>query len=121
MCANRPNRCGSRWKAPACYIIAAPCSRFYDGDELRCVGYPETAELVRSVTGAADVVVFDHNIRHGGRRGKMLIAGDVKPPVFHIHTDFSGKSAQARAAAVLGSTERIRSTNGGYQRLAAAR
>ena len=51
---------------------------FYDGDELRCVGYPETAELVRSVTGAADVVVFDHNIRHGGQRGKMLIAGDVK-------------------------------------------
>jgi hypothetical protein len=77
---------------------------FYDGDELRCVGYPETAEFVRSATGAAKVVVFDHNIRHGGGRGKMLIAGDVKPPVFHIHTDFSGKSAQARAVAVLGST-----------------
>jgi hypothetical protein len=75
---------------------------FYDEDELRRVGYPETADLVRTSTGAADVVVFDHNIR--GPRGprKALAAGDVKRPVFHIHTDFSGKSAQARAGAVLG-------------------
>lgn len=75
---------------------------FYDEDELRRVGYPETADLVRSVTGATDVVVFDHNIR--GRQGpsKALTAGDVKGPVFHIHTDFSAKSAPARAGAVLG-------------------
>jgi hypothetical protein len=77
---------------------------FYDGDELRRVGYPETADLVRSVTGAADVLVFDHNIRRRGDQAKALAAGDVKRPVFHIHTDFSGKSAQARAAAVLGTT-----------------
>jgi len=75
---------------------------FYDEDELRRVGYPETADLVRSVTGAADVVVFDHNIRGRGGPPKALTAGDVKGPVFHIHTDFSGKSAQARADAVLG-------------------
>jgi len=75
---------------------------FYDEDELRRVGYPETTDLIRTATGAADVVVFDHNIR--GRAGppKALAAGDVKRPVFHVHTDFSGKSAQARAAAVLG-------------------
>jgi hypothetical protein len=76
--------------------------RFYDEDELRRVGYPETADLVRSVTGAADVVVFDHNIRRRGDQAKALAAGDVKQPVFHVHTDFSGKSAPARAAAVLG-------------------
>lgn len=78
--------------------------RFFDGDELRRVGYPETADLVRFVTGAADVVVFDHNIRVRGEQAMALAAGDVKHPVFHIHTDFSGKSAQARAAAVLGKT-----------------
>jgi hypothetical protein len=77
---------------------------FYNGDELRRVGYPETADLVRSATGAAYVVVFDHNIRRGGDQGKALAAGDVKRPVFHIHTDFSSKSAQARAASVLGTT-----------------
>jgi uncharacterized ParB-like nuclease family protein len=75
---------------------------FYDEDELRRVGYAETAELVRSATGAAEVVVFDHNIR--GRNGptQALAATDVKSPVFHIHTDFSDTSAQSRAAAVLG-------------------
>ena len=75
---------------------------FYDEGELRRVGYSETAELVRSATGAAEVVVFDHNIR--GRAGpvKALAANDVKRPVFHIHTDFSGASAQSRAAAILG-------------------
>jgi hypothetical protein len=75
---------------------------FYDEDELRRVGYPETADLVRSVTGAAEVVVFDHNIRGRGGPPKALAASDVKPPVFHIHTDFSDKSARARAGAVLG-------------------
>jgi hypothetical protein len=76
--------------------------RFYDEKELRRVGYPETAELVRSVTGATEVVVFDHNIRGRADRTKALTAGDVSPPVFHIHTDFTDKSAEVRAAAVLG-------------------
>ena len=79
--------------------------RFYDAEELRRVGYPETAELVRSVTGASDVVVFDHNIRGRTERPKAPIADDIRPPVFHIHTDFTDKSAQARAAAVLGVTQ----------------
>jgi hypothetical protein len=78
--------------------------RFYDEEELRHVGYPETAELLRSVTGAADVVVFDHNIRGRADRAKAPTTGAVRPPVFHIHTDFTGKSARVRAAAVLGTT-----------------
>ena len=77
---------------------------FYDEEELRRVGYPETAELVRSVTGAADVVVFDHNVRRGTGGASPPIAADVRPPVFHVHTDFTAESAQARAAAVLGTT-----------------
>ena len=75
---------------------------FYDEDELRRVGYSETADLVRSATGAAEVVVFDHNIRGRAGPAKALAASDVKHPVFHIHTDFSDTSAQSRAAAVLG-------------------
>ena len=82
--------------------------RFYDEKELRRVGYPETAEMVRSVTGATDVVVFDHNIRGRADRAKALTAGEVMPPVFHIHTDFTGKSAEARAAGVLGATPAAR-------------
>lgn len=87
--------------------------RFYDEEELRRVGYPETAELVRSVTGATEVVVFDHNIRGRADRAKAPTAGDVRQPVFHIHTDFTDKSTEVRAAAVLGTA------TGGGQRMAA--
>jgi hypothetical protein len=78
---------------------------FYDPDELRRIGYPEAAELVRAVTGASDVVVFDHNIRHGGDQAKSQLARGVKRPVFHVHTDFTGKSAPVRAAAVRGTRQ----------------
>jgi hypothetical protein len=76
--------------------------RFYDAAELIRIGYPETAELVRFVTGASDVVVFDHNIRGRADRAKAPTTRDVRPPVFHIHTDFTAKSAEARAAAIPG-------------------
>jgi uncharacterized ParB-like nuclease family protein len=75
---------------------------FYDEEELRRVGYVEAAGLVRAATGAAEVVVFDHNIRGRNGPAKALAASDVKSPVFHIHTDFSDTSAQSRAAAVMG-------------------
>jgi len=75
---------------------------FYCTDELHRIGYPETADLVRRMTGAAEVVVFDHNIRRGGREKKAAKASDIKSPVFHIHTDFSHRSAPVRAEAVLG-------------------
>jgi uncharacterized ParB-like nuclease family protein len=78
---------------------------FYDPSELRRVGYPETAALVRAVTGAADVLVFDHNIRRGGDLADAQARSWVKRPVFHIHTDFTGRSAQVRAAAVCGTTQ----------------
>jgi hypothetical protein len=78
---------------------------FYDPDELRRVGYPEAAELVRTATGADTVVVFDHNIRRGGSEVRAHAASGVKRPVFHIHTDFTGKSAQVRAAAVRGTAQ----------------
>jgi hypothetical protein len=48
---------------------------FYDADELHRIGYPETADLVRRFTGAAEVVVFDHNIRRGGHPEKAASAG----------------------------------------------
>ena len=74
---------------------------FYDSDELHRRAYPETAELVRSVTGATEVIVFDHNLRRGGNQPAAGVAGEIKRPVFHIHTDFSARSAPVRAAAAL--------------------
>src|SRR5271170_1868521 len=36
---------------------------FYDADEVRTVYYPEVERLVKSATGAARVLAFDHNVR----------------------------------------------------------
>jgi hypothetical protein len=75
---------------------------FYDGDDLHRRAYPEAGELVRSVTGASEVIVFDHNLRRGGSQPASGAVSGIKRPVFHIHTDFSAQSAPVRAAAVLG-------------------
>src|ERR1700682_5865413 len=37
----------------------------YDEDEVRAVYYPEVERLVKEATGAARVLVFDHNVRCG--------------------------------------------------------
>src|SRR3979490_1445855 len=43
---------------------------FFDADELKRVYYPEVEALVKKVSGAARVVVFDHTLRsgHGAER-----------------------------------------------------
>jgi hypothetical protein len=82
---------------------------FYDEAELRRVGYAEAADIVRAATGAAEVVVFDHNVRRstvGRQSAEHQLAASPpcahKRPVFHIHTDFTARSAPIRASTVLG-------------------
>src|SRR5712692_6086225 len=38
-------------------------ANFYDADQVRSTYYPEVERLVREATGAAKVLVFDHNVR----------------------------------------------------------
>ena len=76
---------------------------FYDADGICRSYYPEAAELIRAAIGAAEVVVFDHNVRRGGA---IASADPYSPqrPVFHVHTDYTARSARYRAEAVLGRT-----------------
>jgi hypothetical protein len=69
---------------------------FYDEEELRAVGYPEAAAIARTVSGARQVFVFDHNIRRGAEAIKPNHLSAQKP-VFHVHTDFSADAAPLRA------------------------
>jgi len=73
---------------------------FYDEDELRRVGYAEAADILRALTGARDVTVFDHNVRRGAQATDPKHASAHKP-VFHVHTDFTAGSAPLRARSVL--------------------
>jgi len=70
---------------------AAKVTDFYDDAEIRAVYYPEIEALVKSLTGARCVVVFDHTVRGnvGGQRGTV----EVEPPSEMMHCDFTPGSA----------------------------
>ncbi|AFY31521.1 CmcJ/NvfI family oxidoreductase [Calothrix sp. PCC 7507] len=72
---------------------------FYDEDEVRRVYYPEAEKLLAEVTGAAKVVVFDHNIRNAQRSKPG--ENTIKQPVKGVHNDFTAKSGYSRARVVL--------------------
>ena len=48
-------------------------ANFYDAHEVQAVYYPEVERLVKAITGAVKVVVFDHNVRCApmAKRGEM--------------------------------------------------
>src|SRR5690348_17287658 len=50
-------------------LIKAPTAvqNFYEPDQIKSVYYPEVERLLRDTLGASRVVVFDHNVRNGGR------------------------------------------------------
>lgn len=73
---------------------------FYDEAEVHRVYYPEAEQFVAAATGAARVLVFDHNIRSA----KPMKSGNgAKEPVKRVHNDFTAKSGYSRAEAVLSS------------------
>jgi len=67
---------------------------FFDPEELRTVYYPEVQALVKEVSGASRVVVFDHTLRSGdeGEREARLI----REPVFNVHNDYTEWSGPQR-------------------------
>ncbi len=76
---------------------------FYDDDEVRRVYYPETEALVRSVTGAGKVIVFDHTIRVDDE--DMQARLKVRAPVKGVHNDFTTRSAPQRVRDLLPADE----------------
>jgi hypothetical protein len=74
-------------------------ANFYDPEEVRRIYYPEVERLVKEATGAARVVVFDHNVRCRpmAKRGE---AG-VREPVKFAHNDYTLKSGPQRVRDLL--------------------
>ncbi len=68
---------------------------FYDEDELRQVYYPEAEQLLKEVTGATKVVIFDHTLRNA----KLSNPGEnkIREPGKRVHNDFTAKSGYTRA------------------------
>ena len=73
---------------------------FFDPDELKSVYYPEVAALIKRISGASRVQVFDHTLRSGdeGEREARLI----REPVLSAHNDYTEWSGPNRVKEVMG-------------------
>ena len=83
-------------------LIKAPTAvrNFYDPDQIKSVYYPEVERLLRDTLGASRVVVFDHNVRNGGR-------GDLPQPSRRVHNDHTVNSAPRRVRDHLGAEAEV--------------
>lgn len=68
---------------------------FYDEDEIRQVYYPEAEQLLKEVTGATKVVIFDHTLRNAQLMNPA--ENNIKEPAKRVHNDFTAKSGYTRA------------------------
>ncbi len=73
---------------------------FFDAEELKRVYYPEAIELVKRVSGATRVELFDHTLRSGdeGERESKLI----REPVLSAHNDYTEWSGPQRVRDLMG-------------------
>ena len=71
---------------------------FFDALQLESVYYPEVEELIKGVSGASRVVIFDHTLRSGNeaeREAKL-----IREPVLSAHNDYTEWSGPHRVRAV---------------------
>ena len=82
-------------------------SDLYDDDAIEHVYYPEIEALLRAVTGASRVVVFDATRRSDGGAGAKNRDG-LRGPASRVHVDYTEKSGPQRAKDLLGEDEAAR-------------
>ena len=73
---------------------------FFDLEELKSAYYPEVERLIRELSGAARVVVFDHTLRSGDeaeREARLL-----REPVLSAHNDYTEWSGPQRVRELMG-------------------
>jgi hypothetical protein len=79
---------------------------FFDAEQLKTAYYPEVERLVREVSGAAHVVVFDHTLRTGDLAEQQ--ARRIREPVLWAHNDYTEWSGPQRVRDILpGEAERL--------------
>lgn len=72
---------------------------FYDDDAVKRVYYPEIEALVKEVTGARRVVMFDHTVRAADENTQS--DHGVREPVHIAHNDYTEASAPQRVRDLL--------------------
>ncbi|MBI3301275.1 MAG: methyltransferase [Deltaproteobacteria bacterium] len=72
---------------------------FYNEDEVRSLYYPEMERLVKGLTGASRVLVFDHTLRAEDNRTRE--ERNVREPVRRVHNDYTEWSGPQRVRDLL--------------------
>src|SRR5262252_1729171 len=72
---------------------------FFDKDRLAAEYYPELEALVKTVSGARRVVVFDHTLRSGDEAERE--ARRIREPVLSVHNDYTEWSGPQRVREIL--------------------
>ncbi len=85
-------------------VVSAPSdvADLWDEAQTLALGHPETAELVRRVTGASRVVVFDHTLRRSDVAQDDRFSGAARPPAARVHVDQTVASGPQRVREVMG-------------------
>ncbi len=74
-------------------------SDFFDADEVRTVYHPEVERLVKEVSGASHVVIFDHTLR--AESEKTREEKKMRDPARVVHNDYTDRSAPRRVRDLL--------------------
>lgn len=74
-------------------------TNFFDPAQLESVYYPEIEDLVKAVSGASRVVVFDHTLRTGDDTERE--SKKIREPVLWTHNDYTEWSGPQRVRELL--------------------
>jgi hypothetical protein len=85
-------------------LLTAPTSirNFDNEDAIEAQYYPQMVSLLKDVTGAARVVVFDHTIRRRIPGASDRSSGVPRQPVPRVHNDYTVKSGPQRVRDLFG-------------------
>jgi hypothetical protein len=75
---------------------------FWDEAQTLALGHPEIADLVKAVTGASRVVVFDHTLRRRDVGVADRTPGQARQPASRVHIDQTVASGPQRVHDVMG-------------------
>jgi len=74
---------------------------FYDDEEVKRVYYAEAERILKDLTGADRVHIFDHTVRRRVPGGEDRQAGTPRQPVPRVHVDHTAKSGPQRVRDLL--------------------
>ncbi|MDR5836032.1 CmcJ/NvfI family oxidoreductase [Caballeronia sp. LZ034LL] len=75
---------------------------FWDEAQTLALGHPETAQLVKDITGASRVVVFDHTLRRREEGTADRTSYAPRQPAQRVHVDQTVSSGPKRVREIMG-------------------